>query len=174
MSTKPGELQLDPPIEPLEGDSLAWAFPRLVALAAELGCTLVVEPHPDGCGGCFMPELRIISLSERSSMNHQVKTFVHELSHALLRQAAELDETSLTYSQEELVVESIALSVVAGLGIDTSGYSIPYIASWSENEQDLAIVEACAGLIDRLANRIEDAVRRAPQAETADADAVAA
>lgn len=149
---------LDPPIAALEGDSLAWAFPRLAALTGELGCSLVIERHPDGCGGCFMPELRIISLNEANSLNHQVKTFVHELSHVLLRHTAELDEITLTYSQEELVVESIALSVVGGLGLDTSSYSVPYITSWSENEANLEIVEKCAGLIDRLAKRIEEAI----------------
>jgi hypothetical protein len=163
----PPAVPLDPPIAAVEGDSLAWVFPRLAALTGELGCSLVIEPHPDGRGGCFMPELRIISLNESSSVNHQVKTFVHELSHALLRQAAKLNEIALTYSQEELVVESVALSVVGGLGIDTSGYSIPYIASWSKNEQIMEIVEQCAGLIDRLAKRIEDAVHRAPQFEAA-------
>jgi antirestriction protein ArdC len=161
-------VSLDPPIAALEGDSLAWVFPRLVALTSELGCSLVIERHPDGRGGCFMPELRIISLNEKCSVNHRVKTFVHELAHALLRHTAEVDEITLTYSQEELVVESIALSVVAGLGIDSSGYSIPYIASWSENEASLEIVETCAGLIHRLAKRIEDAVHRAPQTETAE------
>jgi antirestriction protein ArdC len=149
---------LDPPITEPEGDSLAWAFPALVALAGELDCAVVVERHPDGRGGCFMPELRIISLNEANSVNHQVKTFAHELSHALLRQTAERDEITLTYSQEELVVESVALTVCGGLGLDTSGYSIPYIASWSENEASLEIVERCAGLIDRLAKRIEDAL----------------
>jgi len=153
---------LDPPIAELDGDSLAWAFPRLAALAGELRCSLVIERHPDGCGGCFMPQLRIISLNEACSVNHQVKTFVHELSHALLRWTAELDEITLTYSQEELVVESIAVSVVAGLGIDCSGYSVPYIASWSENAASLEIVEKCAGLIDRLAKRIEDAIGEPP------------
>jgi len=31
---------------------------------------------------------------------------------------------TLSYSEEELVVESVALGVVNGLGLDTSGYSI--------------------------------------------------
>jgi antirestriction protein ArdC len=125
---------LDPPITEPDGDSLAWAFPRLVALAGELGCSVVIERHPDGRGGCFMPELQLISLNEASSVNHQVKTFAHELSHALLRQSVELDEIALTYPQEELVVESVAFTVCGGLGLDTSGSSIPYIASWRGRE----------------------------------------
>lgn len=89
---------------------------------------------------------------------------MHERSHSLLHQN-DHDEVRLTYFQEELVVESIAPTVVGGLGLDTSGYSIPYIASWSQNEDTLDIVETCAGIIDRLAKRIEDAIGEAPAAD---------
>jgi antirestriction protein ArdC len=149
---------LDAPIAEPEGDSLAWALEPLAALLEELGCSLVVERHPDGRGGAYFPELAIVSLSQANSVNHQVKTLVHELSHVLLRGTVDLEEVSLTYSQDELVVESVALTVCGGLGLDTSGYSVPYIASWSESDASLEIIEQCAGLIDRLAKRIEDAL----------------
>jgi hypothetical protein len=152
---------LEPPITEPEGDSLAWAFPRLGSLAGDLGCSLSIEPHPDGRGGCFIPDLNFISLNEANSINHQVKTLVHELSHALLRHT-DLGNVALSYSQEELVVESIALTVVGGLGLDTSGYSIPYIASWSQDDDSLDIVETCAGVIDQLAKRIEDTIGDPP------------
>jgi hypothetical protein len=51
---------------------------------------------------------------------------------------------------------------VGGLGLDTSSYSIPYITSWSQNEDSLQIIETCAHLIDRLAKRIEDAIGDPP------------
>jgi hypothetical protein len=37
------------------------------------------------------------------------------------------------------------------------GFAIPYLTSWSE-DTDLAVIELAAGMIDRLAKRIEDAV----------------
>ena len=152
---------LDPPIAKPEGDSLAWAFPRLQVLAGDLGCSLVSERHPDGSGGCFIPDLNRISLNEANSTNHQIKTLIHELSHALLRHT-DLGDIALSYSQEELVVESIALTVVGGLGLDATGYSIPYLASWSQDDDSLEIVETCASVIDRLAKRIEDALGDPP------------
>jgi hypothetical protein len=152
---------LDPPIAEPEGDSLAWVFPRLQVLAGDLDCSLVIERHPNGRGGCFVPNLNLISLNEANSTNHQIKTLVHELSHALLRHT-DLGDVALSYSQEELVVESIALTVVGGLDLDTSGYSIPYLTSWSQNDDSLEIVETCAGVIDRLAKRIEDAIGDPP------------
>jgi len=154
-------IPLDPPISEPEGDSLAWTVPHLTALTEDLGCSLVIERHPDGRGGCFIPDRRIISLNETNSINHQVKTFVHELAHALTH-LTDPERPALTYAQEELVVESIALTVVGGLGLNTSGYSIPYLTSWSNEEDSLDIVETCAGLIDRLAKRIEDAIGDPP------------
>jgi len=148
---------LDPPIAEPAGDSLAWAFPALEEHAIELGCTVVIERHPDGVGGSFAPAANVISLNDGNSPNHQVKTFVHELSHALLHHTRD-EHVALTYAQEELVVEPIALTVVGGLGLDTSGYSVPYLASWSDDKDGLEIIEACAGVIDTLAKRIEDAV----------------
>ena len=59
-------------------------------------------------------------------------------------------------------MESIAFSVVGGLGIDTSGYSIPYLTSWSQDDADIEIVEACAELIDHPAKRIENAIGDPP------------
>jgi antirestriction protein ArdC len=157
-------IPLDPPISEPEGDTLAWTLPRLTALTEDLGCSLVIERHPDSRGGCFIPSRRIISLNETNSINHQVKTFVHELAHALTH-LTDPERPALTYAQEELVVESVAFSVLGGLGIDTSSYSIPYLTSWSQDDADMNIVEVCAGLVDRLAKRIEDAISDPPHTD---------
>lgn len=70
--------------------------------------------------------------------------------------------TELGYAQEELVVESIALTLTGDLGLDSTGYSIPYLTSWSDNGDDLEVIEACADLIDRIAKRIEDVLGEPP------------
>ena len=156
---------LDPPITEPEGDTLAWALPNLTALVTELGCTLVFEEHHADLGGFFAPTTKVISINSVHSVNHQVKTLVHELAHALIH-LTDRDGPDLSYAQEELVVESVAFSVVGGLGIDTSGYSIPYLTSWSQDDADIEIVERCAELIDHHAKRIEDAVGDPPNPTT--------
>lgn len=155
-------IPLDPPIAEPEGDTLAWTLPPLTALVGELGCALVFEDHPAELGGYFAPQTKQISINQVHSVNHQVKTLVHELAHALLY-LSDRDGPALSYAEEELVVESIAVTVVGGLGIDTSGYSIPYLTSWSESDQSMAIVETCAALIDQHAKRIEDAIGEPPE-----------
>jgi hypothetical protein len=155
-------IPLDPPIAEPEGNTLAWTLPPLTALVGDLGCALVFEDHPAELGGYFAPQTKQISINQIHSVNHQVKTLVHELAHAVLH-LSDHDGPALTYAEEELVVESIAVTVVGGLGIDTSGYSIPYLASWSESDQSMAIVETCAALIDVHAKRIEDAIGEPPE-----------
>lgn len=154
-------MPLDPPITEPDGDTLAWTLPPLTELVAELGCTLIYEDHPAGRGGSFTPSTKQISINRANAVNHQVKTLIHELAHALLH-LTDPDGPELGYAQEEVVVESIAPNVVGGLGIDTSGYSIPYLASWSWDDADMGIVEACAELIDRHAKRIENAIGDPP------------
>ena len=150
-------VSLDPPIVPVEGDELGWAWPRLIALAGEVGSTVTVKALPPGCGGLHDLTTLAIEINEASGTNQRVKTLVHELAHRLVRAEAQDDEAAMTYDEEELVVESVAFTVCGTLGIDTSGYSVPYLASWSENAE-LATIERAAGVIDRIARRIEDAI----------------
>jgi antirestriction protein ArdC len=145
---------LDPPVRTIEGDDLAWVFPRLVRLAGELGSGVLIEWMPGGQGGYFEPVTKRIALNEANPVNHQVKTLVHELGHALVRWDLELTDLEFTYSQEELVVESIAYTVCGSFGLDTAAYSIPYLACWSETAE-LETIEHAAQTIDRIAKRIE-------------------
>lgn len=151
---------LDPPIVALEGDDLAWAWPALVDLGAEIGSVVVVKPLPHGCGASYDTTTLAIAINDAASINQRVKTLVHELGHALVRAEPGDDEAPMSYDEEELVVEPVAFTVCGSLGIDTSGYSIPYLASWSENAE-LATIEHAAALIDRIARRIEDALEAA-------------
>ena len=154
-------VSLDPPIAPVTGDTLAWTFPRLTALGGEIGCAVVIESMPDSRGGYFEPLSRKIALNAANTINHQVKTLVHELSHALIRWEVELEQLKLSYAQEELVVESVAFTVCGSIGLDTAGYSIPYLASWSE-QADLETIEETAAVVDRIAKRIEAAIGEQP------------
>jgi hypothetical protein len=54
------------------------------------------------------------------------------------------------------VVESVAFTACASLGLDTSGSSIPYMTGWDKDDE----VGRYGELIDRLARRIEHARSR--------------
>jgi hypothetical protein len=64
--------------------------------------------------------------------------------------------------------DGASYTVAGALGLRVDDYAIPYLASWSQ-DTDLAVIEQAAGLIDRLAKRIEDgALGAAPSQAHAD------
>jgi antirestriction protein ArdC len=155
-----GPAPLEPPHHLVDGDDLAHLLEHdgpLDALCTELAVTMTIEPMRGGAHGYCEPDRRRIVLADGLPPNHQVKTAIHELAHALVRLEPQSGDTSLSYAEEELVAETVAFTVTGALGIDTGGYSVAYLASWSQGA-DLATVQQTASLIDRLARRIEDAV----------------
>jgi antirestriction protein ArdC len=150
-----GPLDLDPPIFPVEGNDLAHLQGPLVDLAASIGVPVSFEPLSDGAHGYYHPaEKRIVIAAEAGiSANAELKTLIHELSHALVRCERRDEDPKLTYAEEEVVVECVAYTVCSTVGLDTAGYSVPYMTSWSQGGE----VERYAELIDRLAGRLEDA-----------------
>jgi antirestriction protein ArdC len=149
-------LPLDPSLHEVTGEDLASVLPRLIALGREIGSLVEFEALCGRRRGYYEVESRRIAIREDMAANAQVKTLIHELAHALLRAEACEDDPALEHAAEELVVESVAYTVCGALGLDSAGYSIPYLASWS-SEGDIDTLERTATLIDRLARRIEDA-----------------
>lgn len=138
-------------VVPLAGDELAWTLTPLSALAEELGVTIEDVVLPEGFDGFYNFKRQAIGVSSGlNSDNARAATIVHELAHALVRLDFRPEDPSLGYAEEELVVESVAFTVCGGLGIDMTGASIPYLASWAE-QAPLQTIEGTANLIDRLA-----------------------
>jgi antirestriction protein ArdC len=157
----PGEpLPLEPPHEPIAGDGLADRIPPLVEFADSLELEVAIEKIPGAAAGYHEPATgRIVveDVGEGFSSNAQVSVLVHELAHALVRIDRRDDDPKLDYASEEVVVESVAYSVCASLGLDSGGSAVPYVAGWAEGVEGDPI-EAYAELIDRLARRLEAVV----------------
>ena len=154
-----GPAPLEPPHEPIGGDGLERLRAPLAEFAASLGSEVSFEPIPGAAAGFHEPATGRIVVDDgpdRSS-NAEIQTLVHELAHALIRVDHRDEDPRLSYRTEEVVVESVAYSVCAGLGLDTSGDSVPYLAGWG-GEEATGQIEFYAALIDRLAKRIEDAI----------------
>jgi antirestriction protein ArdC len=157
----PGDaVPLEPPHEPVAGDGLADRVPTLVEFADRLELEVSIEVVPGAALGYHEPATGRIVIEDVGpdfSANAQVSVLVHELAHALVRIDRREEDPKLGYAEEEVVVESVAYSVCASLGLDSSGSAVPYVAGWAEGVGGDPI-EAYAELIDRLARRIEEVV----------------
>jgi antirestriction protein ArdC len=159
-----GPVDLEPPVEPVEGDGLAHLFEPLADFGASLGYPVSIEQIPGAAQGfCDRGATRIAveAAGEGFSANAQVSVAVHELAHALVGIEKRDDDPTLSYAEEEVVVECVAYSVCSTVGLDTAGSSVPYMTSWSKGEE----IERYAELIDRLASRLEDAALARPNPE---------
>jgi antirestriction protein ArdC len=151
-----GPVDLSPPsMQPITGDTLAHLLDPLRAFAASIGYAFHVQPIPGGAQGKCDRSGKKITVEEVTgdfSPNAQIAVGVHETAHALVVEDRQDDDPKLRYGQEEVVVECVAYTVCASLGLDTSGSSVPYMTGWSKGDE----VDRYAQLIDRLARRIED------------------
>jgi antirestriction protein ArdC len=142
---------LEPPGEPVTGDSHAQLLDPLEAHAASLGFSVGYEPLEGRAGYCAAREARIV-IDSGLPANGRVATLVHELAHA-----HGIDYTRFSRAEAELIVESVACIVCGSVGLDTSSESVPYLAGWNP-EQAVERIELLAGTIDEIARAIERAL----------------
>ena len=66
-----------------------------------------------------------------------VKTMIHEAAHAMLHNSDFMKKNGEEKDRltKETEAESIAFTVCSALGIDTSDYSFPYVASWASGKE---------------------------------------
>ena len=92
-----------------------------------------------------------------------IKTLVHEIAHAKRHQPGAFleEQTPAQKRQNEIEAESIAYVVCQHFGIDTSDYSLAYIAQWSKDEE-LTVLKASLDAIHSTAGEIIDAISPPP------------
>ena len=66
-----------------------------------------------------------------------IKTMIHEVAHAMLHNSDLMKQNGEEKDRltKETEAESIAFTVCSALGIDTSDYSFPYVASWASGKE---------------------------------------
>jgi hypothetical protein len=155
---------LAPPTQPITGDSHSHLIAPLIEHAATLGYGVSIRDLPDdGPGGWCDPERGEIVVATGPA-NRQVRTLIHEVSHANGLHYADLGRERC-----EVLVDCVTYVCCASVHLDVGGESIPYVAGWGEDGA-LDAIRQYAQTIDTIAQRIEDALD--PKPEPAD-DAVA-
>jgi hypothetical protein len=141
---------LQPPSEPLTGDSHAHLLAPLQAFTESLGFTVSFESIPGQTGGWCDQKARRIVVDADQPPNAQLRILIHETIHGLGVGYAE-------YGREraEVIVDTATHLVCASVGLRVGGETVPYIAGWGEDGA-LEAVTAFAKTIDELARRVED------------------
>ncbi|MDR4174084.1 LPD25 domain-containing protein, partial [Bacillus nitratireducens] len=108
---------------------------RGMEAVAEKNGVKIIEPKAElgVAKGVSYTLTKEVALNPRNSELQNVKTLLHELAHAKLHTA----ETHMNYTapEKEFQAEMTAYAVSSYFGIDTSEYSLGYLASWTQGKE---------------------------------------
>ncbi|PEB42272.1 hypothetical protein [Bacillus pseudomycoides] len=117
-----------------------------------------LEKNPSVKGYYNIPEHYIVIRNDLS-IEHKFKTLIHEFAHSQLH-SKNSPFKDVPRNEKEIHAESVAFCVSSYYGLDTSDYSVGYIATWSKDlekaKQGLAdIKKMVAGTVKSIDNIIE-------------------
>ena len=160
-----GQTDLIDPAEiarPLTGEDTAGIFDAVADYLTGQGWTVERESIPGGAQGYTDPETRRVVLDSDLSPAQAAKTALHEAAHVLLHAEENHAEYVEHRGIKETEAESVAYVVAGILGLDTSGYSVGYVAGWSKC--DAETIKATAANVRRAAHTLADALTEQPKA----------
>jgi hypothetical protein len=143
------QASLEPPCEPLTGNSHAHLLAPLQTFTESLGFSVSFESIPGATGGWCDQKARRIVVDADQPANAQLRILIHETIHGLGVGYAE-------YGREraEVIVDTATHLVCSSVGLRVDGETVPYVAGWGEDGA-LEAVTAFAKTIDELARRLE-------------------
>lgn len=151
------------PIDGEEVDDLAPVLtgedPHGIADAAakyitSRGFTVSAAELPGEIRGITSHDEKTVKYADNLAPAQKAKTLLHEAAHTILH--TDLDEYHAHRGIAETEAESVAYIVAGILGLDTSSYSIGYIAGWSDC--DTAMIRDTAARVLKTAHTIADAL----------------
>lgn len=148
-----------PDVQPeyLMGDDVDGLFDLLVEYITSLGWTVELEDIAQpGLNGYTRGDTRQIAVDAKMAPAMRVKTLLHEIGHALLHFEQDPGTPIAHRGRIETEAESVAYAAGALLGLDTSSWSIGYVAGWSAG--DVAMIRDTAANVHRAVTAIADAI----------------
>ena len=123
-----------PTVLEADTETIREVLARVEAFATSIGLPVCYRELREGVFGSFSVTKRAITVRVNLPPLQTLKTLIHELAHALLHaKPKEGEQRHLC----ELEAESCAFLVLHELGLDTSRYTFPYLASWTDNPDEL-------------------------------------
>ncbi|PRY63309.1 uncharacterized protein DUF955 [Knoellia remsis] len=145
----------------LEGEAPAGLWDGLAAQVEAAGFAVLRVPHEGmihGANGMTDYTANTVAVRENMDPAAQVKTLAHELGHVLLH-GPDAEEARQHRGIGEVEAESVALMIGAAHGMDTSGYTIPYVSTWAarvDGREPVEVVKATGERVRKTALAILD------------------
>ena len=114
------------------------------------------EIFNESLGGWTDHAVKEIVCKENTTEADKIHTILHEIGHMFAHSQEELDRKRVYRPLVETEAETIAYVVADYLNIDTSSYSIGYIANWSKGNED--ILQESVKRISKFANVIMEKI----------------
>ena len=129
--------EIPDPVQELQGEiDVDKKEAMLKALSGATGIDITFADIKGGAKGYYSPSENRIVVQSGMSDTQTLKTAIHEAAHKLLHDPdLKMDTVQSPRSEKEVQAESTAFIVAERFGLDTSDYSFPYIASWSDGKQ---------------------------------------
>lgn len=155
---------------PLQGTDDAGIGAAVAEWLTARGWSVEVEDIAGETNGYTDGDNARVVIDANLSDAHAAKTFLHEAAHVILHHG---DDKALTVDYAghrgicETEAESVAYVVAGLLGLDTSAYTVGYVAGWSDCDTEL--IKSTAANVLRAAHILADAL--APDEDEDDTDA---
>lgn len=160
----------------LQGEAPAGLRAGLIAQISQAGYSLTLVESSAAIGGANgLTNFLTNEVSIRLDMEPaaQVKTLAHELGHVLLHAPTTTNADNVVQAVThrgvaEVEAESFALMLAAAHGMDTSSYTIPYVASWADTvpgKTPAEVIQATAERVRRTAIQALDKLPTTPHAD---------
>jgi hypothetical protein len=156
----------------IAGEAPEGLWDGLASLVRGHGYTLrIVGSDRDLGGANGMTDYLTRSVAVRGDMEPaaRAKTLAHELAHVMLH-GPDNPDAILHRGIGEVEAESVALMIGAAHGLDTSGYTIPYVATWATSVDEKTPVEVVQATGERVRTAAVTILKGLPRMQTGSGD----
>lgn len=151
----------------LRGEAPAGLWDGLAAQVGDRGFTLADAPDAAALGGANgITHFTARSVVVRTDIDDaaRTKTLAHELAHIALDHG-DRGQADLHRGVGEVEAESVALMICTAFGMDSTSYTVPYVAQWSSSvkgQSPLEVVRATGERVRVTALRVLDGLPEPP------------
>lgn len=141
----------------ITGDDDAGIYAATVDYLSGQGWTVEREAIPGSANGYTTADgSRRVVVDADLTPAHAAKTALHEAAHVLLHADLDRAEYMAHRGIAETEAESVAYVVAGVLGLETSAYTIGYVAEWSTG--DVALIKETAARVLKAAHTLTEAI----------------